>query len=323
MNKKSLLTLSVMIVLIVIALLYRVHHRSILLQGEVDAPEVIIVSKAKGRVEQRPVDRGMDVRAGQLLILLQSPELQAQIKSLQAVRDQAAARLAQSEHGTREETLRNLRAVVNKAQADYRNAEADYLRNKRIAGQGYISASQLDASLRARDTAYEQLKAAQADLDQGLHGDRPEQRQEYLAALQQAEQQLAELQVQVDDLKVKAPVDGEVGTLPAEVGQLFNASTPLLTLIRVREAYFVFNLREDILAKVRKGDQVSLQVPALGMEKIEARVGYIAPLGDYATKRATRATGDFDLKTFEVRLYPQQPILGLRPGMSALWQWKD
>lgn len=87
--------------------------------------------------------------------------------------------------------------------------------------------------------------------------------------------------------------------------------------------YFVFNLREDILAHVRKGDKVKFRVPALHNKMIETEVRYIAPLGDYATKRATRAIGDFDLKTFKVRLYPSQPVDGLRLGMSSLWQWKE
>ena len=132
-----------------------------------------------------------------------------------------------------------------------------------------------------------------------------------------------QLKAQTDDLQVRAPVAGEVGPIPAEVGELLNASSPLLTLIRLPQAYFVFNLREDILADVRKGDKVTVRVPALKEKDITAEVRYIAPLGDYATKRATRATGDFDLKTFEVRLYPAQPVEGLRPGMSALWQWKE
>lgn len=114
-----------------------------------------------------------------------------------------------------------------------------------------------------------------------------------------------------------------MGPIPAEVGELLNAGSPLVTLIRVPDAYFVFNLREDILAHVRKGDKVKLRVPALKDKMIDTEVRYIAPLGDYATKRATRATGDFDLKTFEVRLYPSQPVDGLRPGMSTLWQWKE
>lgn len=94
-----------------------------------------------------------------------------------------------------------------------------------------------------------------------------------------------------------------------------------MSLIRLPQAYFIYNLREDILVNVKKGDIIKLRVPALGDKEIDAEVRFIAPKGDYATKRATRATGDFDLKTFEVRLYPLEPVEGLRPGMSTLWRW--
>ncbi len=263
------------------------------------------------------------VKSGQLIIQLDSPELMAQLRSAQATRDEAKAQLELSLHGTREESIRNLRANLAQAEAQYRNAQNDYNRNLSVAGKGYISKSELDASRRSRDTAFQQVQAAKANLDEGINGDRVEQRQQYAAALRAAEENLLQIQAQSDDLQVKAPVDGEVGPIPAEVGELLNAGSPLVTLIRVPDAYFVFNLREDILAHVRKGDKVTLRVPALKDKMIDTEVRYIAPLGDYATKRATRATGDFDLKTFEVRLYPSQPVDGLRPGMSTLWQWKE
>ncbi|HEI8867818.1 TPA: efflux RND transporter periplasmic adaptor subunit [Serratia odorifera] len=323
MKKKTLFTLLLVVIVIAMAVLFRAHNQYLLLQGEVDAPEVIVASKAKGRVIERLVERGDDVKTGQLMIQLDSPELMAQLRSAQASRDEAKAQLEQSLHGTREESIRNLRASLAQAQAELRNAQRDYDRNQSVAAKGYVSRSELDNSRRARDTAYQQVLAAKASLDEGINGDRIELRQQYAAALRAAEENLLEVKAQTDDLQVKAPVDGEVGPIPAEVGELLNASSPLLTLIRVPDAYFVFNLREDILAHVRKGDKVSLRVPALQDKTIKAEVRYIAPLGDYATKRATRATGDFDLKTFEVRLYPAQPVEGLRPGMSTLWQWKD
>ncbi|HGM6608552.1 HlyD family secretion protein [Serratia marcescens] len=312
-----------MMVAIALAVLFRAHNQDLLLQGEVDAPEVIVASKAKGRVVERLIERGDDVKSGQLIIQLDSPELMAQLRSAQATRDEAKAQLDQSLHGTREESIRNLRANLAQAEAQYRNAQNDYNRNLSVAGKGYISKSELDASRRARDTAFQQVQAAKANLDEGINGDRVELRQQYAAALRAAEENLLQIQAQSDDLQVKAPVDGEVGPIPAEVGELLNAGSPLVTLIRVPDAYFVFNLREDILAHVRKGDKVKLRVPALKDKMIDTEVRYIAPLGDYATKRATRATGDFDLKTFEVRLYPSQPVDGLRPGMSTLWQWKE
>ncbi len=323
MKKKTLFTLLLMMVAIALAILFRAHNQDLLLQGEVDAPEVIVASKAKGRVIERLIERGDDVKSGQLIIQLDSPELMAQLRSAQATRDEAKAQLELSLHGTREESIRNLRANLAQAEAQYRNAQNDYNRNLSVAGKGYISKSELDASRRARDTAFQQVQAAKANLDEGINGDRVEQRQQYAAALRAAEENLLQIQAQSDDLQVKAPVDGEVGPIPAEVGELLNAGSPLVTLIRVPDAYFVFNLREDILAHVRKGDKVKLRVPALKDKMIDTEVRYIAPLGDYATKRATRATGDFDLKTFEVRLYPSQPVDGLRPGMSTLWQWKE
>ncbi|AIA45839.1 secretion protein HlyD [Serratia sp. OLHL2] len=323
MKKKTLFTLLLMLAAIALAILFRAHNQDLLLQGEVDAPEVIVASKAKGRVVERLIERGDDVKSGQLIIQLDSPELMAQLRSAQATRDEAKAQLELSLHGTREESIRNLRANLAQAEAQYRNAQNDYNRNLSVAGKGYISKSELDASRRSRDTAFQQVQAAKANLDEGINGDRVEQRQQYAAALRAAEENLLQIQAQSDDLQVKAPVDGEVGPIPAEVGELLNAGSPLVTLIRVPDAYFVFNLREDILAHVRKGDKVKLRVPALKDKMIDTEVRYIAPLGDYATKRATRATGDFDLKTFEVRLYPSQPVDGLRPGMSTLWQWKE
>ncbi|RFS90733.1 HlyD family secretion protein [Serratia marcescens] len=323
MKKKTLFTLLLMMVAIALAILFRAHNQDLLLQGEVDAPEVIVASKAKGRVVERLIERGDDVKSGQLIIQLDSPELMAQLRSAQATRDEAKAQLELSLHGTREESIRNLRANLAQAEAQYRNAQNDYNRNLSVAGKGYISKSELDASRRSRDTAFQQVQAAKANLDEGINGDRVEQRQQYAAALRAAEENLLQIQAQSDDLQVRAPVDGEVGPIPAEVGELLNAGSPLVTLIRVPDAYFVFNLREDILAHVRKGDKVKLRVPALKDKMIDTEVRYIAPLGDYATKRATRATGDFDLKTFEVRLYPSQPVDGLRPGMSTLWQWKE
>lgn len=323
MKKKTLFTLLLVVVIISMAILFRANNQDLLLQGEVDAPQVIVASKAKGRVIERHVERGDDVQAGQLLMTLESPELIAQLRAAEAARDQAKAQYDLSINGTREESIRNLKATLAQAQAQYRNAQDEYNRNVPVAKKGYISASALDDSRRARDTAYQQVLAAKANLDEGVNGDRIEQRDTYAAQLRQAEEDLLEIKAQTDDLQVRAPVAGEVGPIPAEVGELESASSPLLTLVRQPDAYFVFNLREDILAGVRKGDKISLRIPALGNRMVDAEIRYIAPLGDYATKRATRATGDFDLKTFEVRLYPLQPTEGLRQGMSTLWQWKE
>ncbi|PZP24924.1 HlyD family secretion protein [Pseudomonas kuykendallii] len=306
-----------------ITLYLRLHREPLLLQGEADAISVVVSSKAHGRVATLHVQRGDDVKQGDLLVSISSPEIEAQVAGLEAARAEAQAQVQESDNGTREEDLRVLRAGVSEAETTLRNAERDFQRLSELAAKGFYPASQLDDARRQRDVAREQVNSARANLAKGESGDRDERREALSAALAGAEAQLQQLQAQADDLQVRAPVDGEVGSIPAEQGTLVNAYSPLLTLVRLSRSYFVFNLREDILAGVRKGDLVALRVPALGDREVQAKVGYIAPLGDFATKRATRATGDFDLKTFEVRLYPEQPVEGLRPGMSALWQWSS
>lgn len=320
MNKRTFIIIALIVILISMTILIRSHNNQLILQGEVDAPNVSISSKAKGRVQVINVNRGDDVKPNQIVITLDSPELLAQVKAAEAARDQAQAQVELSEHGTREESIRYYEALLKQATVDYNNASKEYERNKAISNKGFVSQSILDNALKTRDAAFQQVQSAQANLDQAKNGDRVEQRQIYDAQLKQAEEQLKQLQIQYDDLKVKAPVEGEIGSIPAEVGELFNANSPLLTIIRLPEAYFVFNLRENIMPNIHKGDHVKLEVPALGNKEVEAEIRYIAPMGDYATKRATRATGDFDLKTFEVRLYPTTPIAGLRAGMSTLWK---
>lgn len=323
MKKTAFFTLLLIVLAVALTVLLRAHNQNLLLQGEVDATEVIVSSKARGRVVEKMARRGDDVVAGQPLIQLEAPELVAQLKSAEAARDRAQQTLNLSLNGTREETVRSLRAELDRARVDYQNALRTWQRDLSIAKQGYISAQDLDNARQNRDSAWQQVKTAQANLDEGLNGDRVEQRAVYAAQLRQAEQDLLEIKVQTDELRVVAPVSGEVGPIPAERGELLSAGSPLLTLVELPTAWFVFNLREDILAHVRKGDRVTLRVPGLNNQMIEAEVRYIAPLGDYATKRATRATGDFDLKTFEVRLYPIKPVKDLRQGMSALWQWQE
>ncbi len=323
MKKTAFFTLLLIVLAVALTILIRAHSHYLLLQGEVDATEVIVSSKAHGRVLEKLVRRGDDVIVGQPLIQLEAPELIAQLKSAEAARDRAQQTLNLSLNGTREETIRNLRALLEQSRTDYLNAQATWQRDFSVARQDYISAQDLDNARRSRDSAWQQVLAAQANLDEGLHGDRVEQRAAYAAQLHQAEQDLLEVKAQTDELLVRSPVAGEVGPIPAERGELLNAGSPLITLLELPTAWFVFDLREDILAHVRKGDKVSLRVPALNNQQIEAEVRYIAPLGDYATKRATRATGDFDLKTFEVRLYPLSPVKDLRQGMSALWQWQE
>ena len=98
---------------------------------------------------------------------------------------------------------------------------------------------------------------------------------------------------------------------------------PLLSLIDLSDVWLRFDLREDLVKGLKIGDRFEVRVPALGDRLITVAIRKIATRGEYAGWRATRATGDFDLRTFNVRAYPVDPVPELRPGMSAYADWKS
>ena len=129
------------------------------------------------------------------------------------------------------------------------------------------------------------------------------------------------IKAQVDELVVKSPIAGQVYQIGAELGEYVSPGVPLLSLVDLSDVWLRFNLREDLVRGLKVGDRFTMRAPALGDQEITAEIKLIATRGEYAGWRATRATGDFDLRTFEVRAYPVTPLPGLRPGMSVYAEW--
>jgi len=142
------------------------------------------------------------------------------------------------------------------------------------------------------------------------------------ASVVKADAAIATLQAQVAEMTVKAPVAAQVYVTSAEVGEFVSPGVPLLSLVDLSDLWLRFDLREDLVKGLKIGDRFEMRVPALGDKLITAAIRRIATRGEYAGWRATRATGDFDLRTFEIRAYPVEPLPELRPGMSVYADWK-
>ena len=118
-----------------------------------------------------------------------------------------------------------------------------------------------------------------------------------------------------------AQCEGEVSNVYPKVGELVGLGSPIMSISIMSDMWGTFNVREDLLNGLAVGDVLKVRVPALGGREIDTRVTVINAQGSYANWRATKATGDFDLRTFEVRSRPDGPVEGLRPGMSGLIDW--
>jgi HlyD family secretion protein len=288
----------------------------VLIQGEVAAPRVDVSARVSGRVAEVSADLGHRVEAGVRLVTLSNPQLvtayAAAASGLEVARASEAAAGA-----TRPELIRVREADLALAQADLLLAQEQIARDTELSQKGQRSQAVLDQSIRNVEIATRRVEAAQAQLDLARAGASPEERALAAAQVAQAEATLAQRQADLDELVVNAPMAGEISARLIEPAENIGPGTPLFTIVDLDSAWFTFNLREDLLAGLKVGDRLRVRVPALNVE-VEAEITLINVQGQFASWRATRATGDFDLRSFELRTRATAPLPGLRPGMSAL-----
>lgn len=289
-------------------------------QGEVSADRIDISPRVSGRVLKLGADVGDTVERGAVIAELENPQLVAALLAARAALGVAKADLARVE-STRPETIAARRAALAAAEADVTLAQETHDRQAQLIRSGNTAQARLDEATRNLEAALHSRDEAAAALQLAVTGASPEERELAAAQVKQADAVLGQRQTDVAELVVRAPISGQVTTRVAELGENFGAGAPLFSLIDMRDVWLTFNLREDLLAGLKIGDRFEVTVPAFRSSVIPVRVTMINVQGQYATWRATRATGDFDLRTFEVRAVPVNPVEGLRPGMSAIAAW--
>ena len=321
-SRGSALVVALIVAAIVgLSLWYLVQPQPLIIQGEADATRIDIAARVDGRVAKRPVERGDNVVAGQLLYEIDNPELLTKLKEAQAGLAVAAAQLANVLVGTRAEELAQRKAAVESATANLTLAQQTYDRIKELARTGNAPLQRLDEATNSLQVAQRSLDEAKLADQEAVAGATPEQRGVARANVLQAQASVDTTKAQVDELTVKAPIASQVYQIGAELGEYVSPGVPLLSLIDLNDVWLRFDLREDLVKGLKPGDRFDMRVPALGDRLITAAIRVIETKGEYAGWRATRATGDFDLRTFQVRAYPVEPIPELRPGMSVYAVW--
>lgn len=319
-RKKSYLLLAVLagVAMFSLAGWFLLNPPPLILQGEVDTTQIQVSSKLFGRVATVHVKKGEHVKKGQLLITLDSPEIEAKMAQATAAQRLADARRAKAFEGPRQEELRALLSNWQKAMSAADLAEKTFRRIDRLQADGVVPAQQRDEAEAQWQSAAKTAEAARASYDMALAGSRTEDKTAATAQASQAAGVVAEVTAHLLETSLYAPIDGQIVDLLIDPGELVSPGFPTISIVDLRDAWLTFNVREDLLADIRMGDVITARIPALGNRSIKAKVNYISALGDFATWRATKTSGDFDLKTFEVRLTPVEAVEGLRPGMSAI-----
>ena len=318
---------SIIVALVVVAVAslstwYLLRGEPLLVQGEVDATRLDIAARVDGRVAEIPVERGQNVAAGAVLVKIDNPETLAKNEQGLAAKIVAEAQLANIKVGTRAEVIAARKAELERAQSSVVLAQKTYDRVSTLAEHGNAPVARLD---QATDTLHESQRAvdqAKSAYEQAVNGYTKEEHEIAAAAVKKAVADITAVQSIIEQMVVYAPAASQVYQRNVEPGEYVSPGVPLVTLIDLGDIWIHFDLREDLVKTLKVGDRFDVRIPALADRRITVEVKLIATKGEYASWRATRATGDFDLRTFSIRAYPVDKVPDLRPGMSAYLDWR-
>lgn len=293
------------------------------IQGFVEATHIKVGSKLIGRIDSLPIHKGQDVKAGDFLYRIHSPEVDAKLLQAQAARSAAQAQSSKAQYGARDEDIQAAYNVMVKAQAAAEYAKKSYKRVENLYNEGVLAEQKKDEVEVKMTAAIENAKAAESVYKKAKKGAREEDKMAANALVERADGAITEVNSYIKEQNIYAPIDGEIANIISEYGELVPSGYPVVSLVNLDDVWVSFHLTEDLLSDVKKGSRFTAKFPALKMQEVELQITYIAPMGSYANWSATKTSGDFDMKTFEIHAVPTSKIEGLRPGMSALVNWDN
>ena len=293
-----------------------------IMQGQMEVTEYRVSSKVPGRIMEYRVKEGDKVKAGDTLAIIEAPEVKAKKAQAEAVKTAAVALNDKAEAGAREEQIQGAYELGQKAKVNRDIWEKSFKRVSNLYKEGVVSEQKYDETKAQHDAAIATEKAAKSQYDMAVKGAQKEDKEMAAAKVEQAKGVVAEVDSYINETILTAYSDGEVTDIFPHIGELVGTGAPIMNISMMDDMWASFNVREDYLSQMPVGQRFTAEIPALG-ETVVMEVNYMKDRGDYAAWKATKQTGQYDLKTFEVRAVPVTAINGLRPGMTVLYRIND
>ncbi len=318
--RTGLFALIIVIVIIFIIGLIVNKPEPLIIEGEAVASEVRVSGKVPGRIHEFRTSEGSCVHAGDTLVIIESPELAAKLEQANAAVDAAQAQNKKAMKGARKEMILGAYEMYQKALAGVDIAQKSYGRVQRLYDKGVVSAQKRDEAEAQYKAAVATANAAKSQYDMAMNGAEAEDKDAARALVDRANGAVNEVESYLQEVTLVSPIDGEVSEIYPKRGELVGTGAPIMSIVDLNDIWFTFNVREDLLGDLKMGKVFKVKVPALNNQIITVKVNYIKALASYATWKATKTTGQFDLKTFEVRARPTARNADLRPGMTAIFE---
>lgn len=290
-----------------------------IMQGQMEVSEYRVSSKIPGRIMEFKVKEGDKVKAGDTLAIIEAPEVMAKKAQAEAVKTAAVALNDKAEAGAREEQIQGAYELWQKAIVNRDIWEKSFKRVSNLYKEGVLSEQKYDETKAQYDAAVATEKAAKSQYDMAVKGAQKEDKEMAAAKVEQAKGVVAEVDSYISETILLAYADGEVTDIFPHIGELVGTGAPIMNIAMMDDMWATFNVREDHLCRLPIGGHFTAEIPALGAAVV-MEVNYMKDRGDYAAWKATKQTGQYDLKTFEVRAVPMAKIEGLRPGMTVIYR---
>lgn len=319
-HKNILLTVAAFtIVVVIIAVIGTLVFKSEpeIIQGYVEVSEYRVSSKVPGRVLELRVKEGDYVNVGDTLAIIDAPDVKAKLAQAESAESAASAMDQMANNGARREQINGAYALLQQAKAGLEIAQKSYNRVQRLYDEGVMSAQKRDEAFANYKAIEAQVKAAQSQYDMAVNGARREEKMAAAAQVNRAKGAVQEVNSYISETMQTAQKAGEVSDVYPKEGELIGTGSPIMSVSLLDDMWGTFNVREDQLDGMRIGSVITAYAPAFKKD-IKMKVYYIKDQGSYATWKATKANGQYDLKTFEVKARPVTKVEGLRPGMSLV-----
>jgi HlyD family secretion protein len=292
--------------------------QKIIIQGEVEATEYRMSGKVPGRVTQYWIKEGDNISKGDTLAELYIPELNAKLDQAQAAKWAATAQSNKAIKGAREEQIASAYQIWQKAEAGAEISKKTYDRVNNLYKQEVLSEQKRDEAYAQYKAATATAKAAKSQYEMALNGAETEDKDAAKALVDRAQGAVNEVYSYLQERWIISPTDGQISEIFPNIGELVGSGAPIVSITDINDMWFIFNIREELLNEMNVGTELEVVIPALAYKKFKLKVTYMKAMASYATWRATKVSGQYDTKTFEVKAIAMEEIPNLRPGMTAI-----
>lgn len=322
-DKEKGLTIGLVAVIIVIVILaligfFLLEPKNETIQGQAEATQIRISGKLPGRIAEYWVEEGQRVHQGDTLVRISSSDAEAKLMQATAMENVYKATNEKVDKGARSEVIQSAYDMWQQALAGLEIAQKSFNRMEALYLKGVVSAQKRDEAEAQYKAMVATESAARSQYEMVRKGAQSEDKEAAAAMVTAAQGGVEQVKSVLADSYLTAPIDGEISEIFPHVSELVGTGAPIMNVLQLDDMWVTFNVREELLQYLTMGKEITAHIPALGNKTVTLKIYFIKDMGTYAVWRATKATGSYDARTFEIKARPTQPVENLRPGMSVL-----